>query len=100
MLIYLQAKKALSELRKDVLGTKILEVTFKEKTSYKPIKGIEIVSKTDYEVRLEIDLKTEKIDKVLAYLLKHYPIKDVNVSNPKIERIIKKLYVWLVMKIK
>lgn len=85
---------ALIKLKEQVLKTKTIDVKFKEKVKDygKVPDGIKLIDKTDSDVRLEVDRDKHEIERVLGYIIKHYPIKDINVSNPQIEEIIKKIY--------
>ncbi len=84
----------LSKLKNEVLKTKIIHIKFKEniKEYGKVPEGIKIIEQNGEEAKLEVDRKEHEIEKVLNYIIKHYPIRDINVSNPKIETIIKKIY--------
>ncbi|MBN2368209.1 ATP-binding cassette domain-containing protein [Candidatus Woesearchaeota archaeon] len=84
----------LAELKKEVLKTKLIEVTFKEPVrSYGKVpKGINVVSKNHYEVKMEVDKSQHEVQRVINYIIKHYPVQDLNVSNPGIEEVIKKIY--------
>jgi ABC-2 type transport system ATP-binding protein len=80
-------------LKDDLLQTKILEVKFRDKVSnYKAPEGIKIVSQNGIELKLEVDRKQHAVEKVINYLLKNYSIIDLNVSNPEIETVIKRIY--------
>ncbi len=84
---------ALSKLKSDVLKTKQLEIKFsKPVDEYKVPKGIKIKSKSEYDIVLEVDRSQHRVEKVINYIIKHYPINDINVSSPKIESVIKRLY--------
>ncbi|MCM2326079.1 MAG: ATP-binding cassette domain-containing protein [Candidatus Woesearchaeota archaeon] len=75
------------------IDTKILDVKFsKALKEYKVPEGIKILNKGDMEIKIEVDKKKHKVDEVIGYILKHYAINDINVSNPEIEDIIKKIY--------
>ncbi|MEM2138882.1 MAG: ATP-binding cassette domain-containing protein [Candidatus Woesearchaeota archaeon] len=86
----------LEKLKNDYLKTKIIQIKFKEKVDYKvdetKIKGIKILEKQETEVKIEVDKQQHEIEKVINYIIKHYPIKDLNINNPEIEEVIKKIY--------
>ena len=83
----------LEKLKKDIVKTKILDIKFRDRIdNYKPIKGIKEVSKEKYELKLEVDLKKEKVERVINYFIKHHSMADLNVSNPSIENVIRKIY--------
>jgi ABC-2 type transport system ATP-binding protein len=84
----------LSKLKDEVLKTKRIEVKFKEKVKDygKVPEGIKIISQTEMDVRLEVDRGKHEIERVLNHIIQHYPIKDINVANPEIEEVIKRIY--------
>ncbi|MFH2021391.1 MAG: ATP-binding cassette domain-containing protein [archaeon] len=84
----------LEKLKSDIVKTKILDVKFsKAVKNYGELPaGIKLMDKQDFGVKLEIDRQQHKIDKVVGYVLKNYPISDINVTNPEIESVIKKIY--------
>ncbi len=84
----------LSKLKDEVLKTKTIDVKFKEKVKDYGIvpDGIKIVSQTEWDVRLEVDRGKHEIERVLNHIIQNYPIKDINVANPEIEEVIKRIY--------
>lgn len=83
----------LAKLKTKVLKNKIIDVKFSKKIKdYQSPKGIKVIDKTDYDVKIQVDRGQHKIEKVINYFIKNYPIQDINVSNPQIETIIKKIY--------
>lgn len=84
----------LVKLKDEVLKTKIVDVKFKVpvKDYGVPPKGIKLVSKSNYEIHLEVDRGQHKIERVINYVIKNYPIQDINVTNPMIETVIKRIY--------
>ncbi len=85
---------ALQKLKDDVLKTKIVDIKFKEKIKNygKVPEGIKIIYQNDISVKLEVDRAKHEIERVIKHIIKHYSIKDINVSNPEIETIIKRIY--------
>jgi ABC-2 type transport system ATP-binding protein len=82
----------LQKIKADI-DTKILDIKFsKALKEYKVPEGIKILSKGDMEIKIEVDKKKHKVDEVIGYILKHYAINDINVSNPEIDDVIKKIY--------
>lgn len=78
---------------KNEVDTKIIDIKFISPVKEYPVpEGIKILSKSDMELRIEIDKKLHKIDEVIGYILKKYKINDINVANPQIEEVIKKVY--------
>lgn len=84
---------SLEKLKNDYLKTKIFQIKFKEAVNYGKVpKGIKIIEEKDHEVKIEVNKEEHEIEKVLGYIIKNYPIKDINVANPDIEEVIKKIY--------
>jgi len=84
----------LSALKDQVIKTKILDIKFREKVKdYGNVpEGIKILHEDNYSIKLEVDRNKHEIEKVLSYIIKHYPLMDINVSSPEIETIIKRIY--------
>jgi ABC-2 type transport system ATP-binding protein len=85
----------LSDIRTEVFKTKSIDVTFKEKTRIEQGslgEGIRIVSSDDYQATLEVDLKKEDLQVAVKRILEMHNIKDLNVSSPPIETVIKRIY--------
>ncbi|MEM4247810.1 MAG: hypothetical protein QXH80_00950, partial [Candidatus Nanoarchaeia archaeon] len=55
-------------------------------------KGCKVGPISEYELRIEVDLKTQSIDRVMDFLLKQFKIVDITISDPEIEEIIKEIY--------
>ena len=81
---------------REVYGTtRQIEVEFFEKTRVEPIQNVEIevVGELDgRKMRLTFDNQTVKIDELMQELLTQYEIKDMNVTEPEIECLIRKIY--------
>ena len=86
----------LEKIQREVLKTKILDIKFKEKVSSKELKKVikdaDIRENGDFEARISVDLKKTTIQKVVNDIINEFPINDINISNPKIETIIKRIY--------
>ncbi|NTV24356.1 MAG: ABC transporter, partial [Nanoarchaeota archaeon] len=84
----------LPALKKDILDIKIIDVTLSSSASIETGvfgKGIR-ATKEGMSLKLEVDLKQNKIQAVMDQILKLKNIKDINVANPDIESVIKKIY--------
>ncbi|MBQ9700673.1 MAG: ATP-binding cassette domain-containing protein [Lachnospiraceae bacterium] len=75
--------------------TRQLDVEFNENYYIEPIERVEIKELNELDGRKKrfIFENTEvQIDGLMNYLLQNYGIRDINVSEPEIERIISKIY--------
>ena len=86
----------LSKIKSEVMKTKILDIKFKEKITSKDIKkitkGCIVREQKDYEARISVNLKKTTIQKVMNDIVNEFSIHDINISNPRIETIIKRIY--------
>jgi ABC-2 type transport system ATP-binding protein len=83
---------ALSHLREEVLNTKLVDIKFKEPVNKLTIKNARVISNNNLEASIEVDVTKTEIKKVMKHIFDKYPLKDVNISNPSIETVIKKIY--------
>lgn len=86
----------LSNLRKKAIKTKILDIKFKQNgkdiDSCINIEGVKVLSKNGISASLEVNLKKQKIEKVIETILKNCQIRDININNPGIDSVIKTIY--------
>jgi len=82
----------LSKIKDKYIKTKILHIKLKEKGKIPKLKGCQLEKISDYEFKIEVDLKKQKIPEVTEKLLKQLKIIDVTISNPEIDEIIKEIY--------
>ncbi|MBD3204266.1 ATP-binding cassette domain-containing protein [Candidatus Woesearchaeota archaeon] len=86
----------IDELKKDIIKTKILDIKFLKKIKKIKKKDLpentQIVSQDEYEMKLKIDTKANEVGDATKKILEKFPIRDLNISNPQIESIIKKIY--------
>ena len=83
----------LENLKKKYIKYKVILVEFGSpvKKCLK-LKGIETNCKDDYHMEIKLDISIAKISKIIAKVMKNYPVKDIIISEPKIEEIIKTMY--------
>jgi len=80
------------KLRKSFMNNKRIYVKFsKEKTKFK-LKGTKIEERGEEHIRVVVDLNKAKITKVINQLMKCYDVVDIDVEEPKVEDVIKKIY--------
>jgi len=62
-----------------------------------PIKNFrfpqgQIIEKTTYQVKIELDTSKSSIEKLLEYAVENFQIQDINISDPPMEEIIATIY--------
>lgn len=82
----------LSKIKKKYIKRKILYIKLKEKGKMPKLKGCTVEKISDYEYKIEVDLKKQKVPEITEKLLKQLKIIDVTISNPDIEEIIGEIY--------
>jgi ABC-2 type transport system ATP-binding protein len=83
----------LNKIKDEFYNSKFINVKFHTKISkIKLPKGCKLVKGTDYEKEIEVDLKKQKVAKVVDFLIKNYKVLDLAVSDPDIDEIIKDIY--------
>lgn len=82
----------LSKIKDEVLGNKVIEIKFVKWNKRFKLRGCRVLSKGDYELKIEVDMKKKKIREVIDYIIANYDFADLFVTDPPIEEIIQKLY--------
>jgi ABC-2 type transport system ATP-binding protein len=82
------------ELRRKYFNSKNIFVKFFEKKRKGPFKqrGVQVYERKGDYLRLRVDLSRVKIGDVVAKLMLHYDVADIDVNEPSIEDTIKKIY--------
>ena len=55
-------------------------------------KGTKIIKKTTYSAEIEVYIKKQKVQKVIAHLLKHFDVEDIAIDEPPIDEVIEDIY--------
>ena len=82
----------LSDLTKEYIKKKFIEVKFEEKTHVNLPKRACLISRTPYVTKFEIPIKKKGMDDFIVELIKEYPVEDIIISDPPIEEIIRDIY--------
>ena len=82
----------LDGIRKLHGSSRQLEVFFMNDEEVKPIPGVEIEEVDKRHSQLIFDGKTVHINDLMSHLLSTYNVKDINIAEPDIESIIRKIY--------
>ena len=86
----------LEEVRKKFANKKIIDCKFLKKVAGKElkVKHCKVITKNDYEITFELDIKNSKIPDLIYFLIKTFGdnIEDIDIKDPPIEEIIKLIY--------
>lgn len=83
---------ALMGIREKYGTTRQLDVEFVENTEIASIPNVEIKRLDERKVRFVFENHAVQIDELMNHLLANYGIRDINVSEPEIESLIRKIY--------
>ncbi|PIN76285.1 ABC transporter [Candidatus Woesearchaeota archaeon CG10_big_fil_rev_8_21_14_0_10_37_12] len=82
----------LEKIKKKFAKDKHLEVKLSEKAKPFKFKGCKVLNATDYELKLELDTRKAKVKDLIGYLMEHFDVADIIVSDPPIEEIIAEIF--------
>lgn len=82
----------LSGVRERFGTTRQLDVEFVQECQVKPMEHVEIVELDGRKKRFVFENRDVKIDELMNELLANYGIRDINISEPEIESLIRKIY--------
>ncbi|MBE5959165.1 MAG: ATP-binding cassette domain-containing protein [Lachnospiraceae bacterium] len=71
---------------------RLLDVFFSEDTAVAPIKNVQIIDIDNRHRQFVFDGQKVMINDLMSELLKKYNVKDINIAEPDIESIIRKIY--------
>jgi ABC-2 type transport system ATP-binding protein len=83
---------SLSAIKKSFLTFKILEIYFDKLEKDLNLIGTEIIEKNDNKILINVDLNKQTVSNVISEYSKVCDIKDINVYEDNIEKVIVKLY--------
>lgn len=82
----------LSGIRERFGGQRQLDVEFASNEEISPIDNVEIRSLDERKKRFVFENKTVHINELMNTLLTNYNVRDINISEPDIESIIRRIY--------
>lgn len=82
----------LESIKKNYVKNKIIEVKSEDSLVDFKLNGCKIIDRKKYQIKIELDLKKQKIKNVIDYILSHFDVADIIIKDPPIEEIIKKIY--------
>ncbi|MBI4835952.1 MAG: ABC transporter ATP-binding protein [Candidatus Abawacabacteria bacterium] len=83
---------ATEELKKKFIKTKIVELVTEGSIKSFNFQGGKVVEQGKFNLRVELDTATSSIEKLLAYAVENFSIKDINIYDPPMEEIIAAIY--------
>lgn len=82
----------LSGIREKFGTTRQLDVEFMQECDIEPMEHVEIVALDARKKRFVFENRDVKIDELMNTLLTKYSVRDINISEPEIESLIRKIY--------
>lgn len=82
----------LSGIREKYGTSRQLDVEFGSKETIAPIDNVEIVELENNRKRFVFENKDVHINELMNHLLNNYSVRDINISEPEIESIIRRIY--------
>ncbi|NMB25098.1 MAG: ATP-binding cassette domain-containing protein [Firmicutes bacterium] len=83
---------AVSTLRRDYIKQKVIDLKFGIVVESFRCPGAEILKQKGSGMKLLVNTDQVEIRQVLEYIVQHYPVVDVNISNPPLEQVISQIY--------
>lgn len=82
----------LSGIRERYGASRQLDVEFVGREDIPPIENVEISELENNKKRFVFESKRVHINELMDYLLSNYSVRDINISEPEIESIIRRIY--------
>lgn len=82
----------LSGIREKYGTSRQLDVEFSSKENIAPIDNVEIVELENNKKRFVFENRDVHINELMNHLLSNYNVRDINISEPEIESIIRRIY--------
>ncbi len=82
----------LSQIQKDFMTKKVIDVKFEQFSGRFKLPGCKVLRSNKYELKIEVDLKKQKVRNVVDHLVSKYHFVDLVVSDMPIEEIIQKIF--------
>jgi ABC-2 type transport system ATP-binding protein len=82
----------LATIKKKFLNKKLVDVILEEKGKRFSFPGAKLLETEDYRFRVELDTEKASVKSLVNHILKSYDVEDINIADPDIEEIIRKIY--------
>lgn len=63
-----------------------------QKKEYVPIDGVDIIDRSDHEMRLSFEISQTSIEEILVSLTNAFTITDLGVNMPSIDSVIRDMF--------
>lgn len=83
---------SVSTLKRDYIKEKVIDLRLAAAVDDFTCPGAIIQKQSEYGVKLVVNTSQTDIGALLEYLVTHYPVVDVNISNPPLEQVIAQIY--------
>jgi ABC-2 type transport system ATP-binding protein len=83
---------AVSSLRRQFLGAKILDVRFAESPAAFELAGVRELKRDGYALKLEVDTTRTNIEAVMIAVLRAGSVADISIEDPPLEEVIAHIY--------
>jgi len=81
-----------SAMRRQYLGSKVLEVKFHARPASIELPGVTMLKRTEYALKLEVDTRLTPIEQVMNEVLRAGPVADIAIEDPPLEEVIAHIY--------
>ena len=81
----------IKELKYTYLTKRVISLKLEEPYSME-MPGVTLLKRKDYAAKVEVDLETISLERVIDSLIKHHRIIDMTISNPPLEEVIAHMY--------
>lgn len=82
----------LNTLKHGYMKKKIIDLKFSDIKGDFVIKGVKIIKRKDYGIKLEVDLSMISQDDAISEIMKQGDIVDITIEDPSLEEVIKAIY--------
>ena len=79
-------------LKKNYIKSKIVELVTEDPIEDFNFQGGKIIEKGKFDIKVELDISKNSIDKLLSFAIENFNIKDINIFDPPLEEIIADIY--------
>ncbi len=83
---------ATEALKKNYIKSKIVELVTEDPIEDFEFSGGKIIEKGKFNIKVELDISKNSIDKLLGFAVENFDIKDINIFDPPLEEIIADIY--------
>lgn len=79
-------------LKRDLLRTRIVQLTFSEATPNVVVVGALVRQSDPHRATIEVDLDRTPIEAIVARVMADYPVADISIAEPPMEEVIAAIY--------